>query len=659
MPYEVVSSQRHALVSNFDGALADISLSYFTPREGIVAAPSEDRRYDFLFPSDTKEMGRINPVGNTFYVDSAATGKADGLTRETAYKTLEEALCDPYLYYTCAVLKQIVHLYVYGDDITTHVVPHAERRIGASEMYLSSFHSCLVVHNATFRWDTKNISTFEESPVNQCFIFAEGVIFVDCKFYLTQHDGEDGEPPWTSGYLKNVGIGYFDQVKYDDLYIFNSGQVYLKNCYIEIKQGNGGDAVTSNNGGNTTNIGIMEDSVASSFILDSCTLTLIPGTPGSGKNGTGGNAGDMHSIILWGKKIYNTNIEFNYTPKYSAGDGEDATEDDPYHSGDGGNVNIGTALNIRFDWCNRCTFKSIIDLSGVSAGNGGKAEDEIFEMSSSRPYSGYNKTGQGTPGNILSGRLVLYTLGTITNSSIYADIQHNGCGFEVHCSSVSVDIIDASDSLIYLYNTFKYTAKLNTTQEYYCFTLYVQPFYISIHECSNVTVNVINGKDIELPDGGEIVRLRSRGSSNEYLRTLGGRINIDSTSGHPLIYISGSNNPSSYKPERVYGLYLIMNRYFTVTCGFPCGGVRNARQGIRVIGRDGYPSDSLNYSTNTRNGGDGTAAYTYNGITVPAGVAGKGTSGGQDGDSLSVSANGSSLHDLDITDPDNYKIYFV
>ena len=624
------------------GSYLSDMVSYTTGTNGYPASIAKG------FPraglSGIEEIGTINCIGYRVYVDHTKTESGDGLSWETAYANLNDLLNDPVLHYTCVSQRQVIHAFVRGEVN----YPIYSTSLGSRRSVLD-YYGYLVIHDCTFyydlRVDSSSLCATYGEAILSC-ISVSGLVFHSCHFTVIQPDGVKGtdgvdNEEGTSG--TDGGMGgdsltkgvYLGETESDDRPMYSTEVAlvcgdcaYFYECTFDFTCGNGGDggkgaiaysASSSRggdggSGGNGGQIHIMKSGACA---LHTCAYTVNVGSSGNGGAGgdayvagNGGGASAAYSITILPytssglrSKAFGCTFIINSAPVQHGGNGGQGALVGG-RGGNGGSCSVTLEIEA-YGNVNECTFTVLQDLTQCSGGEGGE-----------HTYTQDNGTTIDAAGD--SGAMSSYLTFSgdrIKNSHIQLNVQHNGRGGDLHGCIMRVDLNASLYTTINMHNTCEYTSLLRRRDV--AFTLYVPRFVIEITQASNVDV-VITQENIDtLPDGVRQDKYVDGDGTVSYAYQKGGCI-----SGSIWLDISASQYATELSPTQDYGLSVTVNKPESVTCGYPGGGITGLAFGYIVHGRDGRPS----WNGVVRNGGNGSAAFTWMGWNAAAGTFGEGAS---------------------------------
>lgn len=664
----IASSPSNSIATRTD--MAGMAGSFVASPKGLAA-----KYYMFPYadtdrpPSRTSDNLTINLFGYKCYVDHSAPSGGNGLSWDTAFSNLNEALSSPYLYYTCVCQCQVVHMYVRG-VVDYAVIPGNHD----TSINVINYYNYLVIHDATFSYTT----AISIAPSGM-YVYVSGINFINCTFNLVQADGENG-----SGTL-NDGTGNSGNTP-DPIFLFAGNSYVFHSCTITLVQGKGGDGVNGitlptdysythggngGNGGNggTIGLGTFSGSNNRTAVFYRCVFNITTKGGGKGGNGSdanfGGNGGDgggEGTIVFVAHKMYDCHMVINLNPESAGGNGGSGapyTEDGVSNPGLGGNGGIGKAYNsLDFDvkYVNKCSFKITLDASNVSGGDGGVHPDYTMyfynDDDGSIGYTIKSKEYNGIPGDGYSNLWLDFGgWSVLKNSEVIVEISHHGGGSTVILGDISVKINDSYNTSIKIHDDCKFTPKVIKRKDTNCFNATLNHITLEVISCSNTTAEISLGTFSSLPDG-EAVYKNSTEIYSHY--SLGGCVSGDPYIYYAWLYVRSNRFPSDFIQKGDYGLNVTVHKPSTITQGFPYGG--SIVGGIPTNGADGTPSIG-SYSVD---GGNATNAFTWHNWSAPAGTPGTGVHGvegsseGEDG-----ILQGYTEYNSNVSEKDHVTISFI
>ena len=643
---------------------------------GFVASPKGLANKHYIFPyadtnrppSRARDNFTVNLIGYKCYVDHNAPSGGDGLSWDTAFSNLNEALANPYLYYTCVCQCQVVHLYVRG-VVDYAVIPGKTD----TSIDIISYYNYLVIHDATFSYASASVT-----PYSGMYVYISGINFINCTFSLIQKDGESG-----SG-TSNDGSGNPGSAP-DSISLFAGSSYVFHSCPITVVQGRGGDGANGINpptdapytrGGNGGNggdggvitLGDFPSNNNRTAVFYKCTFNIVVKCGGKGGNGSdanfggnGGDGGEAGRIDFCAHKMYDCNMVINITPTSAGGNGgsgspyTDGRVSNPGRGGDGGTGCAHNPIELDVKYVNKCSFNFILNAANASGGDGGYHPDYtsyFYKSDGSVDYTITSKEYNGVPGVMYTSlNLNFGDSSVLKNSEVSAEIAHSGGGSKVDIGNIDVYIRDCYNTTIKLHNDGKFSPKIRKTTDTACFSAEMGSMYLTVISCSNTTAEISWGTFSDLPDG-ESVYTKSKEAYPHY--SLGGYIYGGEFTQYAWLSVKSNRFPSNFIGKGDYGLNVTVHKPAAITQGSPgSGGVVG---GIQTNGSDGVPSIG-SYSVD---GGNATNAFTWHNWNSPAGTPGTGVHGvegsseGEDG-----TLRGYTEYNSNVTEKDHVTISFV
>lgn len=623
----------------------------------VSGKPNADTKSEPVFPySGPNKIDRtVNMIGKTLYVDFDRGESGSGLSWEDAKSSLNDLLNDPFVYYTCAIQRQVVHARVRGG-----VSSEAVRARKGYDMQ-----GYLVVHDAEFEFKYPESVPITDGGLPY-FIFAPGVVFADCSFTLRMPDGENasglnddksgkngGHSAWNIPDIGGGdGYGNYDEVE------LCGDRIYFFRCAIYLYGGNGGDGadgssyiaesgyptsdfVVGTNGGNGGCPGGACLGTNGAVILDSCSIEIVAGSCGNGgnggngwKGGQGGNSGDMSlgpQCRISALKIYDCDITAIWRPSFHAGDGGSGEEwfyplYQSQQEGNGGNggdvVLLKDPIDIRCSFIRGSNISKTIDMSGVSAGKGGPHAPFTY-TADGQTVTRY--TGGGQAGSIKwENSLSLIYCGEMINTEVQMSVPHLGTSRDVMIPDVTLlygnrphlhnvkAVLDFPMAAVYLEDARADAGSLRLNN--------IRP-YPNRAQADTVDIELHIGTPPSPPDGIVIQSVENpKPNTIPELYSAGGDIR-----GSYGCWLSTPDIsfPSKFGQNAEYGIRITSSKPGQIKGGYPGGGwIGNwFPPGWLVDGADGNDSKP--------DGGTANGAFTWWNWSASDGTPGKGAPANQ------------------------------
>lgn len=634
---------------------------HFVHRPGTLdILGSPEIHYVFpLFPYVAKKdnLLTINNIGHKLYVDHSAKGGGDGYSWSTAYNNLNELLNSPWLYYTCACQKQVVHVYVRG-EVTYPLYRYSSENEHEWGSEILDYKNYLVIHDATFTWDTSVCVPYGTgaplgySGIDTVYVAFYGINFYNCTFTLIQQNGKDGigidddgdgargKAPSITCLIDGWNLYTTDGDGRDCLFYYH---VYLKKCNITLHQGNGGAGAkgsadygrrTYGGQGGDTRFVVLVEAIGNlggdrgGAILDECTVNVEFGSPGNGGDGAdgigghGGDSGDVAPVVINAYKMYKCNISGTYAPTFHGGNGGSYMGNpDDNSGGRGGNIYTDFPFGVYSRWCNYCIVDLTINMENAEAGNGGNGASGVDSSGNTITELG----ARGTPGSADEPYNSVCNISYCANTAITIHKVHHGTGLHTFGGHVSLSLADCYKSKLNIIDDLKFGLKESNSQSHTP-GFYLPSYSVACGNCTDVDVTFTFTKNaITLPSYGNLYKVNAAGNRAQY--SLGACV------GDRGLYLMIEGNPtfpSSYSADGTYGMRVKMSKPPVFYGGYPSGGSNNV-YGVVVHGADGLDEEFKDDYMRGHEGGDASNSFTFNGLNVSAGTPGKGTYGANDG----------------------------